>query len=166
MAVTGFEPAISEIINTRKVPLTEAAVNCHRCVNSDYFNDRSRNTSSYVQCPLQKSNKCKNDHQIICGTPWNERTDSDGECRCDSSKGYVPSARKFDSNGCFAIHDLCTFKTCSEGHELSRMSKCLTFLVFPSFLDCLLLFPSFLKSVLVFQDFQKTVENIYNNYKS
>ncbi|XP_053390995.1 uncharacterized protein LOC128553836 [Mercenaria mercenaria] len=68
--------------------MTDPVVFCKACYAPDYYNNKSRPSSEYSECPNKKWNDCsKEKHKILC-----KPDDSKDEryCRCDARKGFSP----------------------------------------------------------------------------
>ncbi|WAR15445.1 hypothetical protein MAR_005550, partial [Mya arenaria] len=91
---------------------------CDKCNDSWYYNsEESTPSNTYHTCTLEKKNRCTpENHKLSCGIPWEDRTKSDGFCRCDYEHGYAPIGG--DVPSCFYSKEECDIKECPSGNEL------------------------------------------------
>ncbi|WAR15460.1 hypothetical protein MAR_005565, partial [Mya arenaria] len=72
-----------------------------------------------------KRNRCTlENHKLSCGIPWEDRTESDGFCRCDYKHGYAPFNE--DVSMCFYSREECYIQNCSSGHGLVSNYSCVS----------------------------------------
>ncbi|XP_052821274.1 mucin-4-like isoform X2 [Mya arenaria] len=122
----GEQPYISFYKNTMELPSLNGIIVCDKCNDSWYYNNKESTPSNiYHTCTLVKVNRCTlENHKLSCGIPWEDRTESDGFCRCDYKHGYAP----FNGNVpmCFYSMEECDIKKCPSGHELVSNYSCVS----------------------------------------
>ncbi|XP_052819508.1 uncharacterized protein LOC128245409 isoform X2 [Mya arenaria] len=122
----GEQPYISFFKNTMELPSNNGIIVCDKCNDSWYYNsEESTPSNTYHTCTLEKKNQCTpENHKLSCGIPWEDRTKSDGFCRCDYEHGYAPIGG--DVPSCFYSKEECDIKECPSGNELVSNYSCVS----------------------------------------
>ncbi|XP_052768299.1 uncharacterized protein LOC128208763 isoform X2 [Mya arenaria] len=122
----GEQPYVMLYGNTIELPTSKWMIVCDKCNDNMYYNsDESTSSNTYNTCTFEKRNRCTpENHKINCGIPWEERTESDGYCRCDYEQGYAPFNGDINVPMCFYSEEECVIKKCPPGKELVSNYSC------------------------------------------
>ncbi|XP_052820650.1 uncharacterized protein LOC128246471 isoform X3 [Mya arenaria] len=122
----GEQPYISFFKNTMELPSNNGIIVCDKCNDSwSYNREESTPSNTYHTCKFVKWNRCTpENHKLSCGIPWEDRTESDGFCRCDYEHGYAPFGG--DVPSCFYSNEACGVKECPSGHKLVSNYSCVS----------------------------------------
>ncbi|XP_052766664.1 uncharacterized protein LOC128207648, partial [Mya arenaria] len=122
----GEQPYVMLYGNTIELPTSKWMIVCDKCNDNMYYNsDESTSSNTYNTCTFEKRNRCTpENHKINCGIPWEERTESDGYCRCDYEQGYAPF--NGDVPMCFYSEEECVIKKCPPEMELVSNYSCVS----------------------------------------